>query len=381
MNIYFDNASTTPLLKEVKQEMIQVINDCFGNPSSIHFHGRKSKTILEEARKVIATGINASTGEIFFTSGATEANNMSILCSIRDLGIQRVISSPTEHHCIIHTLDYIEENSLAEVQYLDVDNLGNIDLEQLRSFAADSSKKTLISLMHANNEIGTLHDIDGIGKIASDNACLFHCDTAQSMGKFPLDVQATGVSFLSGSAHKFFGPKGVGFVYIRNENMIKPIFLGGGQERGLRSGTENIYGIVGMAKAFELAMKEMSERHEYVSSLRSYFKERLVAELEDIRINGNADSQLYNVLSVSFPPHERAALLMMNLDIAGISASAGSACSSGVESDSHVLSAINHDPKRKTVRFSLSHFNTRSEVDYVIEKLRKLSPSIYDGVS
>lgn len=381
MRVYFDNASTTPLLPEVKEVMIGVINENFGNPSSIHLNGRQSRIIIEEARKTIAQGLKASTGEIFFTSGATEANNMALMCSIRDLGVKRIISSPTEHHCILHALDHIEENKLAEVIYLDVDNLGHVDHLQLESLLKESNDLTLVSLMHANNEIGTITDIASISKLTSEYNALFHTDTAQTMGKYNIDVDQNNISFLSGSAHKFFGPKGVGFIYINNNNHIKPMFYGGDQERGMRSGTENIYGIAGMAKAFEIAIQDMEHRLEKITSLKKYFIERLSGELEDIQLNGDQENQLANTVSVSFPPSDSSSLMMMNLDIAGISASAGSACSSGVESDSHVLSAIGHDPKRKTVRFSLSHFNTREEVDYVIEKLRKLTPTIYDAVS
>jgi cysteine desulfurase len=378
MTVYFDNASTTPLLEEVKEEMIRVVKNYFGNPSSIHRFGREAKTLVEEARKMIARGLNSSTGEIFFTCGATEGNNMALLASIRDLGVQQIISSPTEHHCITHTLDYIVENNLAEVRFLKVDKFGHIDYDELNTFLSESGKKSLVSLMHANNEIGTLHDIERIAGITSQNNALFHCDTAQSMGKYPFDLETLKVDFLSGSAHKFFGPKGAGFMYIRNENMLKPMLFGGSQERGVRSGTENIYGIAGMSMAFQLAIEEMEQRHEYVHSLKNYFHSRLESELDDIQFNGDPENQLYNVISASFPASGKSPLMMMNLDIAGISASAGSACSSGVENDSHVLAAIGHDPQRKTVRFSLSHLNTRDEVDYVIKKLKTMTPALHE---
>ena len=377
MTVYFDNASTTPLLPEVKEEMIKVVKEYYGNPSSIHRYGRESKTLVEEARKMIANGLNASTGEIFFTSGATEGNNMALLCSIRDLGVKRIISSPTEHHCITHTLDYIRENQYTEVRMLDVDKNGHIDYDQLQTLLSEGNKKTLISIMHANNEIGTMHDIERIAKLSVENQALYHCDTAQSMGKYPIDLDNLQINFLSGSAHKFYGPKGVGFMYIRNENMLKPMLLGGSQERGMRSGTENIYGIAGMSKAFQLAIENLQARHEYVQSLKDHFKRRLKSELHDIRFNGDPENQLYNIISVSFPGSEKSALMMMNLDIAGICASAGSACTSGVENESHVLSNIGHDPTRKTVRFSLSHLNTREEVDYTMKKLKKMTVAMH----
>ena len=375
MRVYFDNASTTPLLTEVKAEMTKVINETFGNPSSIHLPGRQARIIIEESRKQIATGLNASTGEIFFTSGATEANNMALLASIRDLGVKRIISTNVEHHCILHTLDYVADSELAEVVYLKVNKQGAIAIEELEALLTQSDKKSLVSIMHANNEIGTLADLDAIATLCAKHKALFHTDTAQTMAKLPLDVSATPISFLCGASHKFFGPKGVGFIYINNDNMIKPLFHGGDQERGLRSGTENIYGIAGMAKAFTIALSQQEERKTYISKLKEYFCQRLLTEFDDVHINGSPDG-LYYILSVSFPPTSKSEMLMMNLDIMGIAASSGSACSSGVENDSHVLEAIGHDPKRKTVRFSFSHLNTIEEVDYVVDKLKTVTPVV-----
>ena len=374
MRVYFDNASTTPLLEEVKDRMCSVIKENYGNPSSIHQFGRQSRIIVEDARSLIAKGLNASSSEIFFTSGATESNNMVLFCSIRDLGIQRIISSPIEHHCILHTLDQIEKQGLAKVEYLAVDNRGHIDYSQLEQMLSADDSKTLVSLMHANNEIGSMHDLERISEICKNHNSLFHCDTAQTIGKIAFDLNELNISFLSGSAHKFFGPKGVGFIYINQDNLIRPMMHGGDQERGMRSGTENIYGIAGMAEAFRLSLEEMDIRKARISELREYCINRLKEEYEDVRINGSETSYLYNILSVSFPESPKNEMLMMNLDIAGICASGGSACSSGVENDTHVLSHINHDPKRKTVRFSFSHFNTKEEVDYLIEKLKDLVP-------
>ena len=376
MNVYFDNASTTPLLTEVQEVMKDIITDNYGNPSSIHRKGREAKIVIEDARKTIASLLGASTGEIFFTSGATESNNMALLCSIRDLGVKHIISSPTEHHCILHTLKYVSDNNLAKVTYLEVDQNGRIDYLKLEQILAADSGKKLVSLMHVNNEIGTIHDIEKITDLCTKHSALFNCDTSQSMGKIPLNVQETKVSFLCGSAHKFFAPKGVGFIYIKNENMIKPLVHGGDQERGIRSGTENIYSIAGMSKALEIAYAEMDRRIDTVSKIKSYFIDKATAQLKDIRINGAKDYSVHNILSISFPHTEKSDLLMMNLDISGICASSGSACSSGVENDSHVLAAIGHDPLRKTVRFSFSHFNTTKEVDYTIDILKKYSPTI-----
>lgn len=371
MRVYFDNASTTPLLDEVKQVMKDIVDNQYGNPSSIHQPGRKSKTLIEDARSIIANGLNASTGEIFFTSCATESNNMALLCSVRDLGIKRIISSPTEHHCILHTLDYLENSNLAEIVYLDVDNNGHINHTQLDQLLAEFHEPQMVALMHVNNEIGTIHNIEAISEICIKNKALFLCDGAQSVGKLPIDVNRTPMSFLSGSSHKFFGPKGCGFIYINNDNLIKPLVYGGDQERGMRSGTENIYGICGMAKAFECALRDMDIRKEKISDIKSYCMSELERNFEDIQFNGSPVSTLYNILSVSFPHSDTIDMIMMNMDINGICASAGSACSSGVENDSHVLQHIGHDPARKTVRFSFSHFNTRDEVDYLISKLKK----------
>ncbi len=373
MQVYFDNASTTPLLPEVQEAMIKVIKEDYGNPSSIHLRGRRSRILVEDARKTIAQGLNASTGEIFFTSGATEANNTVLLGAINSLGVKRIITTAIEHHCILHTIDHINENDLAETVVLPVDKLGQVDLDNLRSVLSQSDSKTLVSMMHGNNEIGAIADIDKIAQLCKEANALFHTDTAQTIGKIPIDVSQTPITFLCGASHKFFGPKGTGFLYIQNDNQIQPLMFGGDQERGMRSGTENIYGIKGMAVAFGKAIEEMTDRKRQTLSVKNYFIERLSNELADIKFNSTKEG-LYHVLSVSFPATDRSDMLMMNLDIAGIAASSGSACSSGVENDSHVLKAIGHDPTRKTVRFSLSHFNTKDEVDYVIEQLKKITP-------
>ena len=372
--IYFDNASTTPLLKEVSAYMAEVNETYFGNPSSIHFLGRQSKIIIEDARTLIANGLGASTGEIFFTSGATEANNMALFCSVRDLGIRKIISSPTEHHCNLHMFDYLQNNNLATVEMLEVDQYGHIYYENLEEILSNSDEHTMLSLMHGNNEIGTIHDIEKLGVICEKYKVILHCDAAQTIGKIPIDLSNNNVGFIAGSAHKFYGPKGVGFIYINGDNLIKPLLHGGDQERGMRSGTENLYGIAGMSKAFEMAMSEMEERTSKIEHLSSLFSSRLSNECHDIKFNGSTKNKLANIVSVSFPYTEKAEMLMMNLDILGICASSGSACASGVENDSHVLEAINHDPKRKTVRFSFSHLNTEEEVNTVIEKIKTVTP-------
>jgi len=372
--IYLDNASTTPLHEEVKNTMKNVMENEFGNSSSIHFHGRRARTIVEQSRKTIAKLLNASVGEIFFTSSATEANNMVLKSLVSESGIKRIISSPTEHHCVLHSLDWISQMNMAEVVYLPVNNLGQPDLSELERLLKEHPTPTLVSLMYGNNEIGTLLDIENTIRICKLYQALFHCDAVQAIGKVPLDLQKINIDYLSASAHKFHGPKGSGFVYIRQENMINPFIHGGAQERNMRAGTENTYGIAGMAKALEIAIQNMDNHKSHLISLRSAFKYKLMQVIPDVQFNGDqGDNSLPHILSVSFPPHQKGDLLIMNLDIAGISASSGSACASGVESDSHVLQAIGHDSRRKTIRFSFSVYNTLEELHEVAEKLAMLT--------
>ncbi|MBI5915757.1 MAG: cysteine desulfurase [Bacteroidetes bacterium] len=371
MRIYLDNAATTPLREEVIETMTSVMRQQYGNPSSIHADGRAMRAIVEEARKKTARLIGASIGEIFFTSGGTESNNMAIKCAVRDLGVQRIISSPLEHHCVLHSLEAVEHQGVV-IELLRVDERGRIDYEQLEELLQNGlGTKTLVSLMYANNEFGTLNDLERISKLCENYGALFHSDTVQTMGHFPINVSKLKIHFLSCGAHKFHGPKGAGFIYINNEAQLKPFIDGGGQERNMRGGTENVYGIAGLARALELAYGQMEEYRQHIEDLRSYFMEQLLENVEDIRFNGDYDGHyLYTVLSVSFPASPKSELLLLHLDIAGISASGGSACSSGAEAGSHVLKAINADPARKSIRFSFSHLNTKDEIDVVVEKLK-----------
>lgn len=374
--VYFDNAATTPISEEVIVAMLPVLREQFGNPSSIHAEGRQVRALIEGARKTVARCIGASMADVFFTSGGTESNNMAIKCAVRDLGVRRIISSPTEHHCGLHTLQTVEQESGAEIVMLPVDSRGHVNLDALeRALASGADKKTLVSLMHANNEIGTLLDVERVSALCRQHGALFHTDSVQTIGHFPWDVAKTPVSFLSGAAHKFHGPKGVGFIYINPDNPIHPFIDGGGQERNMRGGTENVYGIIGLAKALELATAEMEARAAHIRKIRQYMLDQLLKTFEDVQFNGDYDGQsLYTVLSVSFPPSSKNEMLLLNLDIAGISASGGSACSSGAEKGSHVLEAIGADPQRKSIRLSFSHYNTREEVDFVVEKLRAILP-------
>ncbi|MBV6440100.1 MAG: Cysteine desulfurase IscS [Saprospiraceae bacterium] len=375
--VYFDNAATTPIAEEVIEAMLPVLRGQYGNPSSIHAEGRSVRAIIESARKTVAQCIGASTAEIFFTSGGTESNNMAIKCAVRDLGVRRIISSPTEHHCGLHAIETEQKTDGVAVVWLPVDGRGRVDLNALEQALQESAGvKTLVSLMHANNEIGTMLDLDRVSALCRQYGALFHTDTVQTVGHFPINVQKTPVNFLAGAAHKFHGPKGVGFIYINPESQIKPFIDGGAQERNMRGGTENVYGIVGLAKALELATTDMEARSAHIREVRDYMKERLLESFEDIQFNGDHDGNcLYTVLSVSFPPSPKNELLLLSLDIAGVSASGGSACSSGAEKGSHVLEAIGADPARKSIRFSFSHYNTKEEVDFVLEKLKAILPA------
>lgn len=373
MRIYLDNAATTPILPEVVEAMTHILREQYGNPSSLHAEGRKARAVIEEARKTVANTIHSSIGEIFFTSGGTESNNMALKCAVRDLGVKRIISSPLEHHCVLHSLDTLEERHGIEVKLLPVNTYGRIDFETLKAWLSADDTLTLVSLMHSNNEMGTMIDLAKTAAICEAHHAYFHTDTVQTIGYFPIDVSQYRINFLTGSAHKFHGPKGSGFIYINGNNIIKPFVDGGAQERNMRGGTENISGIAGLAKALSLQVENMENHREQITALRTYFKQRLAAEFEDIQFMGDDGGPChYKVLNVSFPPSPKAALLLLNLDIAGISASGGSACSSGAEKGSHVLSAVNVDPERKNIRFSFSHLNTEAEIDQVVEKLKPI---------
>lgn len=374
MRVYLDNAATTQIDTPVIEAMTKVMFENYGNPSSIHAEGRNSRSLIEAARKTVARCINASIGEVFFTSGGTESNNMAIKCAVRDLGVTRIISSPTEHHCVLHTLESLNPTGVT-VEYLTVDSKGRINVQQLENLLASGNGKTLVSLMHSNNEIGTMIDINEIGALCQKYNALFHTDTVQTMGYFPIDVSKGHISFLSGSSHKFHGPKGCGFIYINANNSLKPFIDGGSQERNMRGGTENIYGIVGLAKALQESCDHMQERASHIAELKQYFMEMLSSSFNDIQFNGDIDGHShYKVLSVSFPPSPKSELLLLNLDIVGVSASGGSACSSGAEKGSHVIEAIKADPSRKSIRFSFSHHNTKEEIDFVIKKLESIIP-------
>ncbi|MCA5005612.1 cysteine desulfurase family protein [Sphingobacterium bovistauri] len=373
MQIYLDNAATTPLDSEVIQVMVETMQSDFGNPSSIHAHGRQAKTIVEKARKTIAQLLHASPAEIFFTSGGTEADNMAIVRSIEAYGITHAITTPIEHHAVLHTLEELEKSGKIQLDLLRVDAQGNVDLTHLEELLAQNPK-SLVSIMHANNEIGNLANINKVSEICQQYQAIFHSDTVQTMGHYPHNLSELKIDFITGAAHKFHGPKGVGFLYINANNKIKPLIFGGAQERNMRGGTENVYGIVGLAKALEIAYRDMEEHQSYIQGLKSYMIDELKKAIPTVEFNGNTEPQnsLYTVLNVSLPCTNMNDMLLFNLDISGISASGGSACSSGSEIGSHVLKGINANPDRPSVRFSFSKNNTKEEIDTVVAKLKEI---------
>lgn len=375
MKVYLDNAATTQVDPLVIDAMVAILKNEHGNPSSIHAEGRKAKNTIEQARKKIAQYIGASPSEIIFTSGGTEANNTALKCAVRDLGVERIISTPLEHHCVGHSLDRLESQGV-EVEYLAVKSCGNIHLEELENKLKASDKKTLISIMYANNEVGTVYPWKEIAELAKAHGAYYHSDTVQAITHFPVDVSKWPVHFISGAAHKFHGPKGVGFLYLNGDVSINCYIDGGAQERKMRAGTENITGIVGMSKAMELACDDMEARRDHITALRTYMKEQILEHFEGAEINGPAsEEQLYTVLSVSFPPTDTSSFLLMQLDIKGICVSAGSACSSGSSMPSHVISSIrSKDDQYATIRFSFSHNTTKEEIDYTIQQLHELMP-------
>lgn len=373
MRVYLDNAATTPLDPEVMKEMCKVMENTYGNPSSIHSHGREARTIIERSRKTVANLLGTSPSEIFFTSSGTEADNMAIRCGIIDHGIKHAITSRIEHHAVIHTFEALEKAGVIKLSFVNLDKKGNIDYEHLETLLKDN-ERSFVSIMHANNEIGTLSDIERIGNQCEVYNAIYHCDTVQTMGHYKHDLSKLKAHFVVCSAHKLHGPKGVGFLHINHRIKIKPFIYGGAQERNMRGGTENIYGIVGLAKALDMAYAEMEQHQQYIQGLKTYMIDQLKENIPGIEFNGETDpdKSLYTVLNVSFPEMEMADMLLFNLDIAGISASGGSACSSGSDIGSHVLTAIGASTSRPSVRFSFSKNTTKEEINYTVAKVREL---------
>ena len=371
--IYFDNAATTNLDPQVLESMMPYMTEKFGNPSSIYSYGRESRLAIETARKTVGKILNAHPAEIFFTSGGTESSNTAITAAVRDLGCTHIITSPLEHHATLHVVEHLHRKGEAAVSYVNLLPNGHIDLEDLEQKLAGGAEKTLVTLMHANNEVGNILDIHSVGELCKLYGAIFHSDTVQTVGHFPFDLRNTPVHFITGAGHKFHGPKGVGLLYINENVKIHPYIHGGSQERNMRAGTENLYGIVGFAKALELATANFEDDSSYIKGVKVHMMEQLKKQVKGISFNGDPlGRSLYTVLSVSFPKTEKSEMLLFNLDINNICASGGSACTSGAEQGSHVIRAINNNPNQVTVRFSFSKHNTKEEVDFVVGKLKDL---------
>ena len=373
--IYFDNAATTNLDKEVLDAMLPYMTTHFGNPSSIYSYGRESRLAIETARKTVAKLLNAHPGEIFFTSGGTESNNTAILSAIRDLGCKHIITSPIEHHAVLHTVEHYDHSDTVTSSYVKLHANGHVDLDDLEEQLASRNERCLVTLMHANNEIGNLLDMQRVSELSAEYGAYFHSDTVQAMGHYSYDLQQLRVHGVTAAAHKFHGPKGAGFKFIRKDKKINPFVLGGSQERNMRGGTENVYGIIGLAKALEIAYRDMDSHRRHIESLKSRMIEKLRAAIPGVTFNGDSDNlehSLYTVLSVSLPESDENNMLLFNLDLQGISASGGSACSSGAATGSHVLSSLYPDSKRGAVRFSFSKYNSQEDIDYTVAKLAEL---------
>ncbi len=372
--IYLDNAATTPLDPLVLEAMMPYLQDYFGNPSSIYSYGRETRLAIERARKSVAKILGAHPGEIFFTSGGTESNNTAIAAAIRDLGCRHIITSPIEHHAVLHTAEHYAQSGAVHLSFVQLEGDGSINLTDLEAQLAaqkNAGITTLVSLMHANNEIGLLTPIAAIGQLCEQYGAFFHSDCVQTVGHYPIDLSKLFIHFISGAGHKFHGPKGIGILYVSSRVNIKPFIFGGGQERNMRAGTENVYGIVGFAKALELATAQYERDSAYIMDLKQYMKAQLKSFIPEVTFNCNADG-LYTVLSASFPKTAKSEFLLFNLDINNICVSGGSACSSGADVGSHVIGALHPGSEKVTVRFSFSRFNTKEEIDRVVQKLQEL---------
>jgi cysteine desulfurase len=374
MRVYLDNAATTPLDPEVFEAMKPFLLEDFGNPSSTHSHGRKVRAAIESARKKIAELLHCTPGEIIFTSGGTEADNAILQSSIQTYGIRHVITSPIEHHAVDHTLNYLQKNSGINTHHVELDEKGHVNFSHLITLL-EKFPNALVSLMHANNEIGNLLDIHRVAELSNQYKAYFHSDTVQTVGHYRHDLSKLKVHGMTGAAHKFHGPKGIGFMFIRKDKKILPFMQGGPQERNMRGGTENVYGIIGLAKALEIAYRDMDDHTTYIKSL----KEKMISELKEhvpgVSFHGDCDNlnnSLYTVLNVCLPESDDNSMLLFNLDLQGISASGGSACSSGATTGSHVLGHLYPGSRKGAVRFSFSKYNTTEEIDFTVRKLAEL---------
>lgn len=374
MNVYLDNAATTAVAPEVIEAMVPVLKESFGNPSSSHAVGRKSRVLIEQSRRSVAKFLNCHPSCIYFTSGGTEADNLALRSAVRDLGCTRIITSEAEHSAVIKTAQSLQRSNGVELDLVHHLENGQVDLDHLQSLLAQDGK-TIVSLMHANNEVAVLQDIEVIGKMCQNHGALFHTDTVQTMCHYSFDLEALPVDFITCSAHKFHGPKGVGFLYIRKGLQVSGQIEGGSQERAVRGGTESTHNIIGLARAMELAYSDLEGHQSHVRGLKAQMVEGLKGAFEDIRFNGASDEmdKLYTVLNVSFPPHPKSGMALFLLDLEGVACSGGSACSSGATLGSHVLRALKfHDPKRASLRFSFSRYNTQEDIDYALKAIQRV---------
>ena len=379
--IYFDNAATTQIDLKVIEQMKSVMSDNFGNPNSTHSYGRSSRTLIEKARKTIANQFNASTSEIYFTSCGTESDNMVLISAVRDLNVKTIITSKVEHKAVLNVVKYLAETESIDLKYVNVSNDGLIDYNHLQTLLKKCSNKCLVSLMHINNEIGSKLDLNLVGNLCKDNNALFHSDTVQSIGKYEFDLSKLNIDFIVGSAHKFHGPKGIGFVYINKNLKLNPFVIGGNQERGMRAGTESVHNISGMELAFINSYTNIQENNNHISSLKSTFIKKIKKDIPEIKFNGSCDDDLlssFSILNICLPiPKEKAVLLDFNLDMKGIACSRGSACQSGSITGSHVLNSFlsDEDLNKPSLRFSFSKHNNNEEVEKVIDVLKEFIDS------
>lgn len=374
MSVYLDNAATTAVAPEVLEAMIPVLRDHYGNPSSSHSIGRKSRVIIEQSRRSIAGHMGCHPRTIYFTSGGTEADNLALRSAVRDLGCQRIITSAAEHSAVIKTAESLQRTSGIQLELVRHLEDGVIDYAHLEELLA-IGPKTLVSLMHANNEVAVVQDLERIGQLCRDNQALFHTDTVQTMCHYRFDLRSLPVDFITCSAHKFHGPKGIGFLYIAQGLKVGGQIEGGSQERAVRGGTENIHSIVGLARAMDLAYGDLEKHEQHIRALKAKMVGELRTLFPDIRFNGNSDdpSRLYTVLNVSFPPHPKSGMALFLLDLEGIACSGGSACSSGATLGSHVLRALDyHDSSRASLRFSFGRYNTDSDVEIAMKAIARV---------
>ena len=379
--VYLDNAATTQVRSEVIERMQEALAVHYGNPSSTHSFGRSAKTAVEQARKTIAKTLNAQPSEIIFTSGGTEADNMILRCAVRDLGVQTIITTRIEHHAVLHTVEELEKEYGTQVWYVELDADGNPNLQHLEQLLKKDDSKKLVSLMHVNNEIGNITDIAAVAELCKEHNALFHSDTVQSIGHYPWDVQEIPIDFMTAAAHKFHGPKGIGFAFIRKNSGLKPLIVGGAQERGFRAGTEPFHNIVGLEEAFIKAYEHLEEETKTVKELKRYFIEKVQQEIPNAVFNGlsgDMEKSTYTLVNVRLPfDAQKALMLLFHLDMKGIACSKGSACQSGSDQGSHVLSQLleGEELEKPSLRFSFSMYNTKEELDYTVQVLKEFAAS------